>query len=123
MPARSRYALARTASTTQHPRTWGPGPRRWVRISALSQPDSSGASARTARRVLSRWPEGREGSSDGEDRQADQLRAQVHDQGDDRSREPVTHAKRVRGNDAYHSPRQSAGSAESNTTAQHSSSW
>lgn len=36
-------------SSTKHPRTCGPGERRWSVISALVQPASSKASARAAR--------------------------------------------------------------------------
>ena len=40
------HALPNTKSTTQHPRTWTPGPRQWFNISSLSHPWSIKASAR-----------------------------------------------------------------------------
>src|SRR5262245_36549004 len=40
------HALPRTRSTTQQPRTCGPSPRQWLRMSELSHPASSSASAR-----------------------------------------------------------------------------
>src|SRR5262249_31678140 len=48
------HSLPNSRSTTQHPLTCGPGPRRCDRMSALSQPASSRASAKTARRSGSR---------------------------------------------------------------------
>ena len=39
------YCLPSTKSTTQHPRTCGPGPRQWPKISSLSHPASCRASA------------------------------------------------------------------------------
>ena len=40
------HAFPSTRSTTQHPRTCGPGPRQWSRTSSLSHPASWSASAR-----------------------------------------------------------------------------
>src|SRR5215813_2326338 len=48
------HSFPSTRSMTQHPLTCGPGPRRCDRMSALSQPLSSKASARTAERTGSR---------------------------------------------------------------------
>ncbi len=36
----ARHSLPSTRSTAQHPRTCGPGPRQWSRMSALSHPAS-----------------------------------------------------------------------------------
>jgi hypothetical protein len=43
--ANDRHYFPRIKSTTQHPRTCGPGPRQWDRMSALSQLASSSAPA------------------------------------------------------------------------------
>src|SRR5206468_3299028 len=40
------YSLPRTRSTTQHPRTCGPGPRQWPSTSSLVHPASCSTSAR-----------------------------------------------------------------------------
>src|SRR5262245_61264988 len=48
------YPLPSSKSTTQHPRTCGSGPRRWIRMSALSQPASSRASLRMGSRSKAR---------------------------------------------------------------------
>ena len=53
------HPLPEIRSTTQQPRTWSPGWRQWFSISALPQPASSRASARTARRAASSVPAGR----------------------------------------------------------------
>ncbi|HKB35596.1 MAG TPA: biotin/lipoyl-binding protein [Gemmataceae bacterium] len=58
-----RHLLPSSRSTTQQPRTCGPPSRQWSRMSALSQPASSRASDRTARRAGSRWREGNRPSS------------------------------------------------------------
>src|SRR5262249_55674005 len=42
---RAAHPLPKTRSTTQQPRTCGPGPRQWLRMSSLSQPASCSASA------------------------------------------------------------------------------
>ncbi len=47
-------SFPRMRSTTQQPRTCSPPPRQWARISALSQPASSRASARIGRRSKAR---------------------------------------------------------------------
>ncbi len=54
----SAHFLPRHRSSAKHPRTCGPGDRRWERIAFSEQSASSKASARTARRADSRWPDG-----------------------------------------------------------------
>lgn len=54
----SPYSFPSSKSTIQHPRTCGPSLRQWLRMSALSHPASSNASARTARRTGSSTPVG-----------------------------------------------------------------
>jgi len=48
------YVTHSSRSSTQQPRTCGPSRRRWPNISALSQPASSRASAKTGRRSKAR---------------------------------------------------------------------
>lgn len=56
------YDLPSTASSAKQPRQCGASPRRCSSSPASSQPASSSASARTARRALSSSPEGRRSS-------------------------------------------------------------
>ena len=50
------YDFSTSRSTAQHPRTWGPGERRWPRMSTSAHPASSSASASTPSRAASRGP-------------------------------------------------------------------
>lgn len=53
-PAALSYSRPRSKSSTQQPRTWGPGPRQWSSTSPLAHPASSSASAKIGIRSKAR---------------------------------------------------------------------
>lgn len=57
------HSFPSSRSTAQHPRTCGPGPRRWFRISASPRPPCWRRSASPASRTASISPEGKARSS------------------------------------------------------------